>query len=289
MVYLLGAFGHLHCVRADSGKLIWKKDLMKDFGTTLPTWGMTATPLIVDETLIVNPGAKDASLAALDRHTGAVVWKAPGAASAYASFLVTDFRGQRQIVGYDAESLGGWNAATGERVWRVVPEKKGDYNVPTPIAIRDRLFVSTENNSSRLYGFTGKGYRQAVTIIERPEARFDDLAPDMITPVVCDGMIFGCHNSFLYCLDADTLKLLWKARDKAYYSYASMIAGNGRVMVLTLDGLLLLVRTDREKYDLVSRLRIFDGEQTEIWSYPALVKGRLYIRGKKSVGCLLLE
>jgi outer membrane protein assembly factor BamB len=179
MVYLLGAFGHLHCVRADSGKLIWKKDLMKDFGATLPTWGMTATPLIVDETLIVNPGAKDASLAALDRHTGAIVWKAPGAASAYASFLVTDFRGQRQIVGYDAESLGGWNAATGERVWRVVPEKEGDYNVPTPIAIQDRLFVSTENNSSRLYGFTGKGYP---TYIRRPQRAHFTNPPSRVGP-----------------------------------------------------------------------------------------------------------
>ena len=85
------------------------------------------------------------------------------------------------------------------------------------------------------------------------------------------------------------MKLLWKARDQAYYGFATLIAGNGRVMIMTIDGELLLVRADRKKYELISRLKVLSGEDTEIWSHPALVSGRLYIRNKASITCLLLK
>ncbi len=286
--YLLGPFGHLHCVKPDSGEVLWKKHLIDDFGGQLPTWGMTATPLVVDDKLIVNPGAAEASLVALDRKTGEILWKSPGAGAAYGAPITNNFRGQRQVVAYDAESLGGWDVATGERVWKVVPEKEGDYNVPTPIALGDKLLVATENNSTRLYGFVGKGHRGSVRVVEKPEHRFDDLAPDMITPVVYDGMVFCPHNANLYCLDANTLELLWKQQDMAFYSYAALIAGNGHVLILSVDGELLLVRANREQYKLVARLRLFGKQKTETWSHPALVKGRLYIRNDNSINCLVL-
>ena len=125
--------------------------------------------------------------------------------------------------------------------------------------------------------------------MKEPEHRFDDLAPDMITPVAYDGMVFCPHNANLYCLDAKTLELLWKQRDMAFYSYASLVAGNGHVMILSVDGELLLVRANRKQYTLVARLRLFDDKNTEIWSHPALVKGRLYIRNENSIRCLLLR
>ena len=288
MVYLLGPFGHLHCVKPDTGEVVWKRHLINDFGSELPTWGMTATPLVVDDKLIVNPGAKDASLVALDRKTGEIAWKSPGIGAAYSSPILNNFQGQRQVITYDSESLGGWDVTTGKRVWKVVPENKGDFNVPTPIAIGEKLLVSTENNSTRLYGFRGMGYRGPVRVNPKPQRRFDDLAPDMITPVVYNGMIFGAHNSQLYCLDSRTLQLLWKHRDVAFDAYASLVAGNGHVMVTTIAGELLLVRADRKEYKLAGRLQVFDDIKTEVWSHPALVEGHLYIRNENSINCLPL-
>ena len=199
-----------------------------------------------------------------------------------------NFNGQRQIVGYDAESLRGWNPLDGKRIWKVVPEKEGDFKVPTPIGIGERLLVATENNSTRLFHFNGQGYKGAVRIAPKPDHRFNDLAPDMITPVVLGGMVFCTHNANLYCLDAKSLKLLWKHRDMAFYGYASLIAGNGHVLITSIDGELLLVRADRKKYELVGRLRLFDDKKTQIWSHPAIVEGRLYIRNENSVNCLPL-
>ncbi len=284
-VYLLSAFGDLHCVAFDTGRVIWKKHLIKDFGAKLPEWGMTATPLLVDDKLIVNPGAEKASVVALDRVSGKVIWKTPGQGAAYAPFIYANFGGRRQAVGYDATSLGGWDISTGKRIWTITPPKKGDYNVPTPIAIMDRLLVATENNSMRLYEFANKGKAGRT----KPKHQFADLAPDMVSPVVYNQMIFGCHDSYLYCLDTNSLKLLWKARDEAYFGFVTLIAGNGRVMIMTIDGELLLVRADRNKYELISRLKVLTGEGTEIWSHPALTAGRLYLRNKAAVTCLLLK
>ena len=75
LVYLLGAFGHLYCVELATGHVVWRRHLAEDFGAQAPMWGYTATPLIEGNRLIVNPGAPDASLAALDRLTGEVLWK----------------------------------------------------------------------------------------------------------------------------------------------------------------------------------------------------------------------
>ena len=75
----------------------------------------------------------------------------------------------------------------------------------------------------------------------------------------------------------------------AFYGYASLIVGNGHLMVMTIDGELLLVRADRKGYELIARRRIFDDENTEIWSHPALVKGRLFLRSESMIRCLLLE
>ena len=283
--YLLGAFGHLHCVDLKTGDVLWKRHLASDFGGRRPPWGYCSTPLVVGDKLIVNPGGKGSSLVALDRRTGKPIWRAAGRDAAYASFILAEFGGRRQIVGYDAISLGGWDPDTGGRLWEIVPELDGDFNVPTPVATGGRLFVATENNGSRLYAFGPKGAAR-----KKPVAAFEHLAPDTTTPLIIEGMVFGCWDGTLYCLDARRgLKLLWKAEDEAFDDYACLIGGNGRVLILGVGGELLLVRARRDKYELISRLRVFDPEKTEIWPHPALAGNRLYIRTQNAAYCLLLD
>ena len=282
LAYLLGAFGQLHCVRLGTGEVVWKRNILKDFGAPLVTWGVCSTPLVVDDKLIVNPGAKAAAVVALDRRTGEVIWKTPGREAAYASFIVGTFGGVRQIVGYDATSLGGWDVRTGKRLWELIPPAGGDFNVPTPINDRGRLLVTTENNGTRMYAFDDTG-----GIIPEPIARRVDLAPDTSTPVIVGRRLLGCSGSLL-CLDLDNgLKILWEGSDDALTDYASLIAGNGRVLITTIDGELLLVDATADEFRLISRLRLF--EEAEIWSHPALVGNRLYVRDTVGVVCLLLD
>ena len=120
--FLLGAFGHLHCVRLADGGVVWQRHLRDDFDVTSElVWGVSSSPLVVDGKLIVNPGGPEASVVALDPATGEIVWQTPGPPAAFASFVVADPRGLRQLVGYDAAGCGGWDIATGRRLWSLAP------------------------------------------------------------------------------------------------------------------------------------------------------------------------
>ncbi len=278
--FLLGAFGDLRCVNLTNGKMIWQRELPREFQAELPTWGMCATPLVVDDLLIVNPGGTNASLVALDCATGQTRWTTPGLPAAYASFICGNFGGRRQIVGYDQNSLGGWDVKTGQRLWQLVPPTDGDFNVPTPIAVEGGIIVSTENNGTRFYRFDDSG-----CIIPQPAGTFADLSPDTVTPVVTNGRVFGAYQG-LRCLELrKALQPVWHREDDTLGDYVSLIADNERVLVISLHGELVLLDGKADDCSIISRLRIFDND-VEIYSHPALVGTRLYARGGSSVVCV---
>ena len=282
-VYALGAFGDLHCIKLDSGEVVWNRNIVKDFGAELSMWGTCSAPLIVDDKLIVNPGSKNVSLAALDYRTGKVVWKCPGEPSAYSSFIVGTFGNVRQIVGYDSISIGGWDINTGKRLWELIPPLEGDFNVPTPVNIDGKLLLTSENNGTRLYGFNEDG-----TIATEPIAVNMDLTPDCHTPVAFNGLVFGCAGGTLFCLDINNgLKQRWSGRDESFYDYLTMIAGNSHVLITTIEGQLMLIKAVSEEYTLSQKLILF--EDNEVWSHPALTGNRIYIRNDKEICCLLID
>jgi outer membrane protein assembly factor BamB len=226
----------------------------------------------------VNPGAPDASLAALDCATGRTRWTAPGGPAAYSAFICGEFGGRRQIVGYENDSLGGWDVKTGQRLWKLIPPAKGDFNVATPIAVEGGVLVSTENNGTRLYRFDNAG-----RIIPTPAAQSADLAPDTSTPVITAGRVFGAHAG-LHCLDVrNALRPVWR-NGESHGDYASLIADERRVLVITVDGELILLDAAADAGAIVSRLRVFD--DVEVYSHPALVGTRLYLRGGSAVVCI---
>jgi len=280
--YLLGAFGDLHCVSIEDRQILWRRNIVQEFGAKLPKWGMCSTPLVVDDKLIVNPGAPDASLVALSLYTGETLWQTPGEPSGYGSLILGTFGGIRQIVGHDATCLAGWDPNTGKRLWTLLPTRKGDFHVPTPVNMDGRLLIATENNGTRLYDFDAQGRINPIPLVQNAK-----LAPDTSTPVVIDGLIFGCFRG-LHCLDASTLGTLYTTDAAGLLSdYAALIAGNGHVLAMTVKGDLLLLKATRDAYTPISRLSLF--KDTEVWSHPALVGDHLYVRSMKEVCCFLLD
>jgi outer membrane protein assembly factor BamB len=282
-VFLVGAFGDVHCVKLVDGEIAWKKNACIEFGVKPLTWGMCHSPIIVDGKLILGPGAPEASVVALDPKNGETVWKTPGRAAAYASFVDAKLGGVRQLVGYDSTTAGGWDIATGKRLWELVPEEEGDFNVPTPIVIGKRLYLASENNGSRLYDFDDQG-----RIIAQHTAHHWDLAPDTATPVVVENRIYGCWGGEMFCLNADNnLETLWTGEDDGYIDHVSLFAGSGRILVASAEGELLLVAEKADGYELISRAKLFDG--SEVLSHPALVGKQLFIRDGVSIRCVLLN
>ncbi|MGI9455986.1 MAG: PQQ-binding-like beta-propeller repeat protein [Aeoliella sp.] len=288
LVILFGAFGHLTCAQTGTGLVLWEMNVREKFGVTDEmVWGACSSPLLVDGKLIVNPGAPDASLAALDPTTGGVVWQTPGDRAGYGSLIVATFAGKQQIVGHDRTSLGGWDVETGERLWKLVPPREGDFNVPTPVVVGDHLLVTTEGNSTRLYAFDEEG-----KILPEPVAKYRDLAADMSTPVVVGNRAF-CVCQQMFCLDVKQgLAKVWTAEDDAFTDYAPLIADEQHLLVLGHGGELLLVDAKANEYRVVSRTFLFDDltiREAELYSHPAIVGTMLYVRGENSLACFDLE
>lgn len=280
-VYLLGAFGDLHCVELSNGRLCWRRHLSLDFNATRPNWGYCCTPLLVDDSVIVNPGNASASIVALDRRTGRVAWKTPGAPAAYAPFICGNFGGRRQIIGYDAESVGGWDPGTGKRLWRLVPPNPGDFNIPTPICWNGNLILCSENNGTRMYTFGPGGI-----INPEPVAANSDLSPGTGSGVVAGDALVGVGSGLLL-LKVPSLETAWRGDPEGFGDYASLFAAPGKLLALTFDGQLCLFSTDANELQLVSRLRVFEPE-SETYAHPAMCGSRIYLRDQRSVFCVEL-
>ncbi len=281
VVYLLGAFGDLSCLDLETGAVYWQINLIQKFGAKLLTWGYCSSPLIVNNHLIINPGAEHSSLVALDPLTGEVQWKSAGSPAGYSSFITGTWNGQKQIIGYDHKSIGGWDIETGKRLWKLLPPQKGDFNVPTPIQYQNSLVVSTENNGTRLYEFSNSGI-----IKDKPSASNEFLTPDTSSPVVIGDRVFGCWED-LFCLDLKNgLKEIWAGEDKSYFQYASLIGSkNGKLLIMTTKGELILIDAKSSDYNVLSRIKLFPKGE-DIHSHPAIVGNRLYARGKNSIICI---
>lgn len=282
-VFLLGAFGQLTCADLSTGLVYWQKNIRDEFGATSElVWGACSSPLMAGGKLIVNPGAPQASLVALDPLTGFAQWQTPGETAGYGSLMVATLGGHKQIVGHDRITLGGWDIATGQRLWTVTPPRDGDFNVPTPIEVGGKLLITTEGNGTRLYSFADGVANSQPTAVQMK------LAPDMSTPVVVNGRAY-CVCQKLFCLDAENdLAELWTLEDDAFGDYAPIITDEERLLILGHGGEILLIDITGDKPHIASRKFLFDDIETreaELYSHPAIVGNRLYVRGETSMGC----
>jgi outer membrane protein assembly factor BamB len=269
--------------------VIWQCDLRERFGGSVPTWGLCATPLVLDGTVIVPTCSPVASLVGLDAATGTTVWVAPGRAPGYGSAIAALLGGVRQVVWHDKDTLGGWSPQTGRRLWTLKPPESNDFNVPTPVVVGDRLLVATENNGTRLYAFQGAG-----RIVPKPVAQQCETRPNTASPVVVDGVAWAPSEFGLVALDTRAgLRAIWKPEDPAFLQHASVIGAPGRVLVVTLEGRVCLAPA-RPPTGFSPALRTLPvdasyADDVAVWSHPAVVGNRLYVRTNREILCLRLD
>ena len=119
-------------------------------------------------------------------------------------------------------------------------------------------------------------------------ARNEDFPADTSTPVATGGLLFGWAQQ-LVCLDLrDGLRTRWTHAEEKLDDYCTLIAGNGRALVTTSYGELILLAADGEEFNVISRMELFE-EEVEVWSHPALVNGRLYVRSQSKIRCVSLR
>ena len=119
-VYALGAEGHLHCLKASTGEVLWARHLPADYGVAVPEWGYAAHPLVVGDQVICMVGGDGSTVVSLDRHTGEERWRSlssdkPG----YCPPSQVTLGGRQQVLVWHGEALAGLNPSNGRPFWRV--------------------------------------------------------------------------------------------------------------------------------------------------------------------------
>jgi outer membrane protein assembly factor BamB len=286
-VYVLSSDGDLACLDAATGKAKWQKNLRKDFGGQPGAWAYAESPLIDGDACVCTPGGKDATLVALKKKTGEVIWKGPvpgGDAAGYASVIPVEAGGGKQYVQFLAKGVAGVDAKTGKFLWRYDETGKGPANIATPVAHDGYVYTP----AARMGGGGLVKLKLADDKVTAEQVYFERGLPITIGgSILLDGHLYGTTSDGLVCAEFTTGKVKWK--DKAIGA-ASVIYADGRLYLHGENGDVALVEPSQEKYVEKGRFTKPDRPQQvnrgeKSWAYPALADGRLYLREHGTIWC----
>ncbi len=286
-LYALGSDGDLACVEIGTGKRRWQKNLRTDFGGKPGQWAYSESPLIEGDSVICTPGGSDATLVALNKKTGEVIWKCAtpeGDDAAFASAISVDVDGVKQCVQLLSKGLVGVNAKTGKFLWRYGKAvSKYGANIPTPIASDGYIYTASAGTGCGLVKLKVKGAN-----VEPEQIYFESKYPTAIGGAVKIGdHLYGTTAQALLCIEFATGKMKWEERA---IGAASLCYADGRLYLHGENGVVALVEASPEAYR--EKGRFTPPEQPKhgnpmekAWAYPIVANGRLYVRDHGTLWC----
>lgn len=285
-VYTLGAQGHLHCLDAATGKVIWTTYILVDAEAKNLEWGMSGSPLVIGDKVIVNPGINEEktskqAVIAYDRLTGKKLWSAGSDKAAYASMMLVKLAGMEQLLLFDAVGLKGLDVKDGKQLWLYPWVTPFDGNCAQPIVFGDdQVFISSEvSNGGAMLKLSHEGDQWKVS--EAWKNRY--LGIKFSNAVLYQAHLYGLSNGYLTCVDAKTGERKWKAR-QSYGNGQILLAGD--VLVITTEtGEVALVAAAPAQFTELKKVPVFTGRT---WNVPAIARGRLYLRNHQEMACLKL-
>jgi outer membrane protein assembly factor BamB len=301
-VYCLNTQGNQHaeivCL-STAGKEVWRKDFQKDFnGKMMSGWGYSESPLVDGDKVICTPGGADATLVALDKKTGAVIWKAAvpnGDAAGYASIVVSEGGGVRQYIMLLERGIVGVAAQDGKFLWRYNRIANGTANIPTALVRGDYVFCSTGyGTGAALLKLSADG-SGGVKATEQYFLRGNTFQNHHGGMVLLGDHVYAGHghnNGFPICVELMTGKVVWGGGERG--------PGGGSAAICAADGMLYfryekgaeqgagpvvaLIEASPAGYRLKGQFTIPRGS-TPSWQHPVISGGRLYLRDQDRLLC----
>ena len=288
-IFTVGATGDLLCLEGKTGTKKWGVNILDDNQAKNIKWGLTGSPVLIDNLIIVNPGIDEDkpvshSLAAYDRATGNKIWSANQRKAGYSSPQQAIFQGMKQILLFDGEGLAGYDPKDGRELWAYRWITEYDMNSIQPVVLgEDRVLISSEViNGSALLRINKEGELwKAEVVWKKPKT----LGARFANPVTNGQHIFGLHNQrgTLVCLDAATGDRLWTGPD--FGPGQLLLCGKHLIIQDGGTGELCLADADPRVYNERGRLALFH-EKT--WNTHALAGQHLFLRNEKEMACVYL-
>ena len=279
-VFALGAEGKLYALNAHDGEQLWAHNFVEEFGSKIPTWGFSSSPLIEGNLVIVEAGGKDGkSIVAFDKKSGDVVWTTHTDEVGYSSPIAIDFGGVRQIIFLTSKTLLSLAPENGHIYWKY-PWPEG-INIATPIFIPDdKIFISASyDKGAVLLKMTADA--DGIGIEEVWKNRV--MKNHFNSSVLQGDYLYGFDNAILTCIEANTGEEQWRERG---FKKGSLLLADGHLIILGEGGKLALAEANPIEYREKARFQLFDDK---CWTVPTLAGGRLYLRNQEEMVCLDLR
>ena len=277
-LYALGAKGDLRCLQAKTGKLIWSRNILTDNQAGNIQWGMAASPLIVDDKVIVCPGGTSGkSVVAYNKMTGEPVWKALNDEASYTSPMLVTLGGVRQALVVSARRILGLAPENGSLLWEHPWSNSSGINCSQPLVIGDnRVFISAGyGKGAAVIELTREGNGFTARTVWENGAMKNKFNPS----VYHEGYVYGLDEGILCCVDVSSGERKWKG---GRYGFGQVLLASGHLIITSDTGEVVLVKATPEKHVELAKFKAVEGRT---WNYPAIAGGRLLVRNATEMVC----
>ena len=292
-VYFTGCYGRVGCADAGSGRVLWLVDLKKDLGAETAGFGYTCSPLIEDGRLFLVAGGEGTAVVALDVRDGSVLWKSGDEPPSYCSPLPVSVAGRRQIVSLTEAAALAHDPETGVELWRHQISEGYSPHASWPVYEEPYLFFALPfRRGARVLELAYRNGRADADVVWESTV----LSSQLVSSVIVAGCVYGfdVHDlqadatsrtkGALKCIELATGKELWSTREVAH---SNVLACGDNLILFDENGTLMVARASPLGYRELARASIFPGELC--WTMPALSRGYLLLRSRKSIACVYLR
>ena len=272
-VFALGGNGDLTALDARTGKVVWTKNVLSEFGGSNITWGISESPLVLGNKVLVNAGGPGASIVALNKTDGSLIWKSQSDKAGYSSAIPLDINGTTQVVFFTGQRAVGLDAKDGRLLWEYSNPANRVANAATPIAPSNRVFISSD------YG-TGGGVVEINPDNKAQEVWFStNMKNHHSSSVLVGDYLYGFSSSILTAMKFDTGEIAWRDRS---VGKGSLVYADGHLYCLSENGVVGLVEATPAGYKEKGRFRI-NQDSRPTWTHPVIAGGRLYLRDQDTI------
>jgi len=272
-LYALGGNGDLSAMDARTGRIIWTMNVLQKFGGENITWGISESPLVIGEKILVNPGGPGASIVALNKKDGSLIWKSQSDRSGYSSAIPVKIGDTTQVVFFTHQRAIGLDLKDGKLLWEYDRAANDVANVATPVARGNRIFISSD------YG-TGAGLVEIKADGKAQEVYFTkDMRNHHSSSILIGDHLYGFSSGILTAMRFDTGEVAWKDRS---VGKGSLVYADGNLYALSENGVVGLIEATPEGYREKGRFRITQNS-LPTWTHPVVAGGRLYLRDQDTI------
>lgn len=303
-VYFATPRAQIGCLAADDGQLMWQVDLQRRYGGKGADFGYSCAPLVIDEMVLMPVGGAGCAMVALDATDGSPVWKSGDDAASYTPAQPISFAGRKLVLGYLQNALVCFDRTDGRIVWREVLSHGYAEHAAWPIYREPNLWISQPFQAgSQLFELTGRS-GQSLRLVWASRL----MSNDIFSSVLVDGAICGfdlreaqakahrpSRGQFRSIRMSDG-RPLWAVESppihqphgtaRGQIGHCTVTVADGKLILLTDTGELILARATSKQYEELARARILGGQLC--WTRPALHRGRLFARNASRAVCVYL-